>query len=78
LIRGDLGISIFSNLPVTQLILQRVEPSLSLALTTLLIAVPAAISLGVVAAWKAGGKLDRAVMLFAVAVLAGMLFGRRK
>src|SRR4051812_48179453 len=27
LMRGDLGISIFSNLPVTQLILQRAEPS---------------------------------------------------
>src|SRR5882757_10707948 len=43
LARGDLGVSIFSNIPVSQLILQRVEPTLSLAATTLLIAVPTAI-----------------------------------
>jgi peptide/nickel transport system permease protein len=36
--------------------------------------VPAAISLGVVAAWKAGGKLDRAVMLFAVAGFSMPIF----
>ena len=33
-LQGDLGISIFTNLPVTQLIGQRVEPTLSLALCT--------------------------------------------
>jgi peptide/nickel transport system permease protein len=66
LARGDLGVSIFSNIPVSQLILQRVEPTLSLAATTLLIAVPTAIFFGVVGAAKAGKWLDRVVMLFAV------------
>jgi len=66
LARGDLGVSIFSNIPVSQLILQRVEPTVSLALTTLVIAIPTAISFGVVGAAKAGKWVDRAVMLFAV------------
>ena len=64
--RGDLGVSIFSNLPVSQLILQRVEPTLSLALTTLILAIVVAIPLGVLAAWKAGSWIDRTVMAFSV------------
>ena len=64
--RGDLGISIFSNLPVSQLILQRVEPTLSLALLTLLIAIFVAVPLGILAAWKAGTWVDRTVMAFSV------------
>ena len=38
-LHGDLGISIFTNLPVTQLIGQRVEPTLALTLCTLLVSV---------------------------------------
>ena len=64
--RGDLGVSIFSNLPVSQLILQRVEPTLSLALTTLILAIVVAIPLGILAAWKAGSWVDRTVMAFSV------------
>lgn len=65
-LRGDLGISIFTNLPVTQLIGQRLEPTLSLAICTLIIAVLVAVPLGVVGAWKAGKLIDRFVMLFSV------------
>jgi peptide/nickel transport system permease protein len=65
-LRGDLGISIFTNLPVTELIGQRVEPTLSLAICTLIIAVLVAVPLGVVGAWKAGKLIDRFVMLFSV------------
>ena len=64
--RGDLGISIFSNLPVSQLIHQRVEPTLSLALLTLFIAISVAVPLGILAAWKAGTWVDRTVMAFSV------------
>jgi len=64
--RGDLGVSIFSNLPVSQLILQRVEPTLSLALLTLFIAIFVAVPLGILAAWKAGTWIDRTVMAFSV------------
>jgi peptide/nickel transport system permease protein len=66
LLHGDLGISIFTNLPVSQLILQRVEPTAVLTVSTLLISVLAAIPMGVLAAWMAGSWLDRLVMAFAV------------
>jgi peptide/nickel transport system permease protein len=65
-LHGDLGTSIFSNLPVAQLIGQRVEPTLALAGCTLIVAVMIAVPLGVVAAWKAGTTIDRLVMLFSV------------
>ena len=66
LMHGDLGTSIFTNLPVTHLIAQRVEPTLSLTLCTLLVSILVALPLGVVAAAKAGTWLDRAVMAFSV------------
>src|SRR5262249_6316420 len=56
----------FTNLPVSRLILQRVEPTLALTLSTLLVTVSIAIPLGVIAAWKVGTWIDRAVMAFAV------------
>ncbi|MBM3602017.1 MAG: ABC transporter permease [Alphaproteobacteria bacterium] len=65
-VRGDLGISMFSNLPVTKLVLQRAEPTIALTTTTLIVAVSIAITVGVLAAWKAGSLLDRVVMAFAV------------
>jgi len=66
-LHGDLGISIFTNLPVTQLISQRVEPTLSLALCTLIVAVLVAVPMGVIAAWKVGRLIDRLLMVFSVA-----------
>jgi len=66
LAHGDLGTSIFTNLPVTQLIGQRVEPTLSLTLCTLVVAILVAVPLGVVAAARAGSWLDRGVMSFSV------------
>jgi peptide/nickel transport system permease protein len=65
-VQGDLGQSLFWNRPVSDLILQRAEPTISLALTTLAFAVILALTLGVLAAWKAGTALDRAVMGIAV------------
>ncbi len=66
LLRGDLGVSIFTNLPVTTLIGQRLEPTLVLTATTILFSVLVAVPLGVLAAWKAGGWIDRFVMVFSV------------
>ena len=66
LMQGNLGISIFSNLPVTKLIAQRLEPTLMLSLTTLIFAVVVAVPMGVIAAWKAGTWVDRLIMIFAV------------
>lgn len=65
-VQGDLGTSIFTSLPVTQLIAQRIEPTVSLMVLTLILAVSIAVPLGVVAAWKAGTWIDRGVVAFAV------------
>jgi peptide/nickel transport system permease protein len=62
----DLGRSIFTNLPVTAMIAQRIEPTMSLMLITLLLSVTVAVPIGVLAAWKAGTWIDRAIMAFAV------------
>lgn len=67
LMHGDLGVSIFTNLPVTHLIGQRIEPTLSLTFCTLVISVMVAVPLGVVAAARVGTWVDRAVMAFSVA-----------
>jgi len=66
ILRGDLGTSMFTGLPVTELIKQRIEPTLSLMLVTLAFAITVAVPIGVLAAWKAGGWLDRLFMAFAV------------
>jgi peptide/nickel transport system permease protein len=65
-LNGDLGISIFSNVPVATLIAQRVWPTLSLAFTTIVLAVALAVAAGVLAAWKAGSLIDRLVMILSV------------
>jgi len=63
-VRGDLGESFFFRMSVTELISQRIEPTLALALCTILLAVTVAVPLGVLAAWRHGGWLDRALMGF--------------
>jgi len=66
ILHGDLGTSIFTNLPVSTMIGQRIEPTLSLMAITLVLAVPIAVPVGVLASWKAGSFIDRAIMIFAV------------
>ena len=66
ILHGDLGTSIFTNLPVSTMIGQRLGPTLSLMCVTLLLTIVVAVPLGVVAAWKAGSFIDRAIMAFAV------------
>src|ERR1700730_10699049 len=66
ILHGDLGTSIFTNLPVTTMIAQRFEPTLSLMVITLIFAVAVAVPIGVLAAWKAGTFIDRLIMAFAV------------
>jgi peptide/nickel transport system permease protein len=66
ILQGDMGVSIFTNLPVTTMIQQRIEPTLSLMVLTLCLAVSIAVPMGVVAAWRQGTWIDRAVMGFAV------------
>src|SRR5208282_2182323 len=66
ILQGDLGTSIFTNLPVTHMIAQRIEPTVSLMTLTLILSLTLAIPMGVVAAWKHGTWIDRAVMMTAV------------
>jgi len=63
---GDLGRSYYFRKPVTELIGQRLGPTVSLATLTILIAVLVAVPLGALAAWRHGGWLDRALMTFSV------------
>jgi peptide/nickel transport system permease protein len=65
--QGDLGFSYYLNKPVTELIAQRVEPTLSLAFGTVILALLIAVPLGTVAAWRMGGWLDRLLSGFSVA-----------
>jgi peptide/nickel transport system permease protein len=74
LLHGDLGTSIFSNLPVLTLVHQRLEPSIVLAVATLVVAIAFAIPMGVLAAWKVGTWIDRVVMGFSVLGFAVPVF----
>ena len=62
LLHGDLGVSLISHVPVLQMISQRVEPSISIALSTIVLSILVAVPLGVIAAWKHGTWIDRFVM----------------
>ncbi len=64
--RGDLGESFFFKRKVTALIADRIEPTLSLAVCTIVLAVLFAVPLGVIAAWRHGSWIDRAVMALSV------------
>jgi peptide/nickel transport system permease protein len=66
ILHGDLGTSIFTNLPVSHMIAQRIEPTLSLMVLTIVFSIIFAVPLGVLAAWKHGTWIDRVVMLICV------------
>jgi peptide/nickel transport system permease protein len=66
MLSGDLGESFYYKQKVTTLIGQRLEPTVSLAALTTLIAVLVSVPLGVFAAWRFGGWFDRALMGFSV------------
>ena len=65
-LRGDLGESFFFKKTVASLIGERIEPTLSLALFTMVLAVLIAVPLGVLAAHRQGSWIDRIVMGFSV------------
>ncbi|WP_088344483.1 MULTISPECIES: ABC transporter permease [Rhodomicrobium] len=62
LLSGDLGTSLISQTPVTTLIGQRLEPTLSLALVAITLSILIAVPAGVMAAWRHGGFIDNLVM----------------
>lgn len=74
LLQGDLGTSIFSDRSIVTLMVPRLQPTLGLTALALIMSVLMGIPLGIIAAWKAHGPIDRAVMLFAVVGFAVPVF----
>lgn len=73
-LRGNLGTSVFTGMPVAEMILQRVEPTLWISTLTMLFAVVFAVPAGILAAWKAGTWIDRTVSGLAVAAFSLPVF----
>jgi peptide/nickel transport system permease protein len=59
---GDFGESFFFKKSVAELVADRIEPTLMLATTTMILSIAVAVPLGVLAAWKQGTWIDRIVM----------------
>lgn len=74
LVHFDLGNSVFTGQPVTSLMAERVGPTLSVMLLTLILSIAIAVPLGVVAAWKSGSWIDRAIMSVSVVGFSVPLF----
>lgn len=70
LLRGNLGVSTVTQLPVTQLIASRLPNSLLLAAVTALVSVPIALTLGIASAVWRGSWFDRAASTASVAVVS--------
>lgn len=70
LLRGDLGDSLFTNRTVTSLVADAVEPTLSLALVALLMALVGGVGVGIVAGLNRGGWIDRVVSMAATIGIA--------
>ena len=68
--RGDLRHSIFSDFPVTTLVKQRIEPTVTIAILGEGLAVLLGVPAGVLAAWRSNTLVDRTIMIFAVLGLA--------
>ncbi|WP_339816842.1 ABC transporter permease [uncultured Paracoccus sp.] len=66
LLRGDLGVSLISNTPVATMVADRIAPTLSIAVLTIVMSVAIAVPMGVLAAWKHRSMADYAVMTFSV------------
>jgi peptide/nickel transport system permease protein len=64
LLQGSMGESFFLKKQVSELIGQRIEPTLALTCLTLIMTIMIAVPLGVIAAWRHGGWLDRILMGF--------------
>lgn len=66
-LHGDLGRSLFTSEPVSELIMDRIGVTGGLAISALLLALVVAVPLGVLAAVKANTWWDRAALIFSVA-----------
>ncbi|MBW7056043.1 ABC transporter permease [Paracoccus bogoriensis] len=66
LMQGDLGVSLISNTPVSIMVAERIGPTISIAVLTILMSVVISVPMGVLAAWKHRSGVDYAVMTFSV------------
>jgi len=66
LLQGDFGTSIISGTPVLQMIQSRLEPTLSIAIATLILSNLVAVPLGMLAAAHRGTWIDRVVVAISV------------
>lgn len=62
MLHGDLGTSIVSGQPVYALIAQRIGPTVAVSIITIIFSVLVGVPIGVLAAWRRGGWLDRFAM----------------
>lgn len=67
---GDAGKSLVADMPVSDLIATRLPNSLLLAALTTLVAVPMALLIGIASAMNRGGRLDRALNLITLSMVA--------
>ncbi|MEI9412884.1 ABC transporter permease [Mesorhizobium salmacidum] len=65
MLSGDFGTSIFAGRPVLDLIAQRLEPTICLSMMTMILSATVGVSFGILAAWQAGGLVDRMLTGFA-------------
>jgi peptide/nickel transport system permease protein len=66
MLRGDLGQSIFLNMPVLTALADRAEPTLFLTLFAILIAAAIAVPIGILAAYRRGTAFDQVVATLAM------------
>lgn len=73
-LQGDLGYSFFYKMEVSELIAQRLGPTFSVALVTIVLTVLIAVPIGTLAAWRRGSWLDQSIMAISVAGLSIPVF----
>jgi peptide/nickel transport system permease protein len=71
---GDFGESFFYKKTVASLIVDRLEPTLALAVLTILLATAISVPLGTLAAYRQGSWIDRLVMGFSVLGFSAPVF----
>lgn len=70
MVSGDPGQSLVANMPVSEVIAERLPNSLLLAALTALVAVPVALAIGIGSAMNRGGRLDRALNVATLSMVA--------
>ena len=68
-LRGDWGISFSTNLPIFPMVMDRLRNSLVLAVFTLIISIPIAVTLGVIAGLNANKPIDNTISIGSLAVV---------